>query len=500
MTAPIVKFEEEYRFLSNFWPARIKRNYIDDDQVPSLQVVTWVSFPSVEHAYQASKCVDIREASVFLEDTPAGFAKKMGAKVKLRPDWEVCKDAVMEHWVRRKFQNTELSEKLLATGDAELIEGNTWGDRYWGVCNGIGQNKLGKILMKIRAEHFEIAHRAMSGGSIKKEETMITKVININDAPGGRRENAAWKKDPQYVYCGRAGQGLEGPWGNPHPVGRPCPVCSDQDADDFGEMRGVTHAQGEAVEAFRKDFNTAVLFPDGQWGFKSVETLRGKTLVCFCFPKPCHCDVPAQYLNAKKDEPQLTIPKLGEIQRNDPHQDCGGECETKPANPLDRYKGKICAVTGHRPQKLGGFGDGVFEKLVIYAELVLKKMEPTKVITGMALGWDQAVATACVNLKIPYAAYTPGIWQPLKWPTEAQDRYRDLIEMATEVHNCDPNPGSGYAAWKLQSRNEQMVDNCQLLLALWDGSGGGTGNCVDYAAKQGRARIMLWDKWQKGGW
>ena len=57
----------------------------------------------------------------------------------------------MQEIVQAKFeQNPVLAKWLLNTGDAKLIEGNTWNDRYWGVCAGIGQNKLGKILMKVR--------------------------------------------------------------------------------------------------------------------------------------------------------------------------------------------------------------------------------------------------------------------------------------------------------------------------------------------------------------
>lgn len=65
---------------------------------------------------------------------------------------EDIKLQVMEKALRLKFQNPELRKKLIATGDKELVEGNPWGDRYWGVCNGSGKNKLGKLLMKIRKE------------------------------------------------------------------------------------------------------------------------------------------------------------------------------------------------------------------------------------------------------------------------------------------------------------------------------------------------------------
>lgn len=68
-------------------------------------------------------------------------------------DWEEVKDKVMYEIVLAKFtQNPDLKEKLLATGDEHLEEGNTWGDTTWGTVNGIGENRLGIILMKVRKE------------------------------------------------------------------------------------------------------------------------------------------------------------------------------------------------------------------------------------------------------------------------------------------------------------------------------------------------------------
>ena len=75
--------------------------------------------------------------------------------MRLRSDWENIKDEIMEDIVRAKFtQHTDLQELLLETGTARLVEGNTWNDRYWGVDihSGIGKNRLGEILMKVRSE------------------------------------------------------------------------------------------------------------------------------------------------------------------------------------------------------------------------------------------------------------------------------------------------------------------------------------------------------------
>ena len=98
------------------------------------------------------KTLDINQRSAIANASTPGLAKKMGRSVSLRPDWEDIKDDVMLEGLYRKFTNDELAEWLLDTGDEELVEGNWWGDRYWDVCKGIGQNKLGKLLMKVREE------------------------------------------------------------------------------------------------------------------------------------------------------------------------------------------------------------------------------------------------------------------------------------------------------------------------------------------------------------
>jgi len=135
----ITSFRGDYWFLSNF----------------SLAVVDFegITFTSVEAAFQAAKTLDIEERKRFTRYQP-GEAKKEGRKLKLRSDWEEVKDDIMYKLVYAKFSNVSLGykDKLLKTGDEYIREENTWGDRYWGTCNGIGQNKLGKILMRVREE------------------------------------------------------------------------------------------------------------------------------------------------------------------------------------------------------------------------------------------------------------------------------------------------------------------------------------------------------------
>jgi ribA/ribD-fused uncharacterized protein len=131
-------FRDQYRFLSNFWPCEILS--LDGDV-----------YPSVEHAYQACKfsCVSIR--SSIRGVATAGEAKRIGRRGG-RMDWDRIKLSVMEALLLIKFcpGSTELA-LLKATAGRELVEGNTWGDVYWGVCGGVGENHLGKLLMKIRS-------------------------------------------------------------------------------------------------------------------------------------------------------------------------------------------------------------------------------------------------------------------------------------------------------------------------------------------------------------
>jgi len=139
----IAEFQGQYRFLSNFWPCSIK--------YPECLPEPFDIFSSSEHVFQAMKCENETERYLIRNAETAGKAKRLGRKVQIRQDWDKIKNDVMFSVVKSKFeQNIDLADLLLATGDEELVEGNDWGDIYWGVCNGEGQNHLGKILMKIR--------------------------------------------------------------------------------------------------------------------------------------------------------------------------------------------------------------------------------------------------------------------------------------------------------------------------------------------------------------
>lgn len=131
----ITRFEDEFQFLSNFYECEVE--------------FEGLKFPSVEAAYQAAKLLDINKRAKFQTMTPSE-AKRAGKASKIRPDWDNIRLSVMETLLRQKFSQPELKNALLMTQDFELIEGNWWKDTFWGVCNGVGENHLGKLLMKIR--------------------------------------------------------------------------------------------------------------------------------------------------------------------------------------------------------------------------------------------------------------------------------------------------------------------------------------------------------------
>ena len=136
--AKITSFTGEYRFLSNFYAYE----FIYGGQV-------WAT---AEHAYQAAKATNMFDFAHIREAATPGEAKRRAHDVVISPRWDAIKPVIMFAVVRAKFQVPYLAGKLLSTGDAELIEGNTWGDVFWGTCNGVGENHLGRLLMHVRDE------------------------------------------------------------------------------------------------------------------------------------------------------------------------------------------------------------------------------------------------------------------------------------------------------------------------------------------------------------
>lgn len=130
-------FRGKHEFLSNFYPSKV--------------VLDGEEYQTVEAAFQAAKTFSLLSRNEIRKAKTPGQAKKIGRRVVLRPDWESVKIDVMRLLLSQKFvQGSELADRLIETGDAELVEGNSWHDTFWGVCDGVGENHLGRLLMEVR--------------------------------------------------------------------------------------------------------------------------------------------------------------------------------------------------------------------------------------------------------------------------------------------------------------------------------------------------------------
>lgn len=159
----------------------------------------------------------------------------------------------------------------------------------------------------------------------------------------------------------------------------------------------------------------------------------------------------------------------------------------------------ILAATGHRPEKLGGYGDDARHELEAFAVRTLATLRVQQVISGMALGWDQAVAEACLFLGVPFIAAVPFYGQDRRWPGSARERYLRLLgrAMRVEMLSAVEPASNGQAAKLLDARNRWMVDHAEQMLALWNGSLiGGTANCVAYAERRRKSVLNVWPLWE----
>jgi ribA/ribD-fused uncharacterized protein len=138
-------FTGEFRWMSNFWPSPFEFN----------KNLFW---PTVEHAYVAHKAhpKDLSKVYARIIDMTPGQAKRYGRTFEMRPDFDQLKLMLMQQLQIKKYStNEDLLIKLIETGSVNIEETNTWNDTFWGVCNGVGENHMGKILMGIR-EHYGV--------------------------------------------------------------------------------------------------------------------------------------------------------------------------------------------------------------------------------------------------------------------------------------------------------------------------------------------------------
>lgn len=170
------------------------------------------------------------------------------------------------------------------------------------------------------------------------------------------------------------------------------------------------------------------------------------------------------------------------------------------------------AITGHRPHKLNNDYDLVsplIQKIECQIEIYLMNMNILKIdtdpdtikrirynrdtdttlITGMALGIDTLFAQIAVKYGIPFIAAIPFTNQANKWPKHSQTTYYKLLGKAKEIVNVSKQ--TNYKPEYMQLRNIWMVDNCNLLIGVWDGTSGGTANCLNYAKSIGRETKLI---------
>lgn len=148
------------------------------------------------------------------------------------------------------------------------------------------------------------------------------------------------------------------------------------------------------------------------------------------------------------------------------------------------------AITGHRPNKLGHDYDLITPKVQQIRKDVTKivtdiqtntGVEPT-LISGMALGIDTMFAEIAISLNLPLICAIPCVGQDSRWPHKSQNKYRKLLSYEKAKHVFVSN--GPYSDDVMQKRNMWMVDNCDILIAVWNGTAGGTKNCIDYADRK----------------
>lgn len=155
-------------------------------------------------------------------------------------------------------------------------------------------------------------------------------------------------------------------------------------------------------------------------------------------------------------------------------------------------------VTGHRPDRLGGYGEGTRVRVESFANNMLRVVGATQVRIGGALGWDQACGWACVRRGIPFDILEPGMVPTTgdyssRWPQAARDRYDKLRSNAASVTQL-PWAGAGR---EFTQRDWRLLDEpCELVLALWCGEPSGTGTTVRMAEQRGRIVWNCWDEWR----
>lgn len=160
----------------------------------------------------------------------------------------------------------------------------------------------------------------------------------------------------------------------------------------------------------------------------------------------------------------------------------------------------ILSTTGHRPTRIAAvmgaahFGPEIADALRLFARRQVIISNPDRMAIGMAVGWDTAVARACIDLTIPFVAYIPFLGQESRWPGRDQEMYRYLLTRAEAVIVCAKH----HLMVAYFERNEMMIDSSDELLAFYSGSRGGTAHAVGYANGWLKPVRNCWQDWIEG--
>ena len=204
MTIQITSFREHWAVLSNFWKKEVRLTANGDP------------YPSVEHAFQASKSPYAHEREMIRAEAAAYKAKQLGRQIHMRDDWDKVKVPIMLKLLRQKFADGREYSLLLSTGQAELIEGNTHGDQEWGaIWDGkkwVGKNLLGRCLMQVRKELADAAGLRSINPEIEgdivdvvtRNGGILAHQVNCQKVAGGlagqiRRRWASWYDEYRYT-------------------------------------------------------------------------------------------------------------------------------------------------------------------------------------------------------------------------------------------------------------------------------------------------------------
>lgn len=262
---PIVAFRGKFKFLSNMSDSPIKIG----EEV----------YPTAEHAFQAAKFADPEKRAKIAAAKTASGAKALGKTLPgMRSNWNQERIKIMETIIRAKFeQNPELRNLLLATGNNQLVEGNNWGDTFWGQVNGEGRNHLGRILMKVRDELNGYRATAQAVPTASTTE-VVTRAGNSN----------AVKEivDAGGVYIGRnsATYNYPGFYGNPYVVSKDMPVATavkNYEDDLIAVLSGNATSDSKIVKYYKDNFKVDVSTEEGrQRLIDRIKQIDGKKIVC----------------------------------------------------------------------------------------------------------------------------------------------------------------------------------------------------------------------------